>query len=371
MSLLSNIILLVAQRCNLNCSYCYANGGHYGEAQQRMPEEILQCTLERLLPLAAPRITLSFFGGEPLLNLPLMRRAVILARQHGEEMGKAVRFALTTNGTLLNEAAVEFIREHIHSLAVSLDGEEGVNDEARRFRRGEKSVHAQVMEGLARLRAAGVPFALRATLTPANASRTVKSARHLVAQKPVALRMLPDFGGSDWSATNLSSLVEGFATLHEDALEHVLDGGQPHGAEGLYALLDNRLHGQVRERPCGAGNVMLAVAADGSVYPCDHFVGRSEYCMGRVQDRDFPSPEFTRVQQQLEAKMQASRTACGNCPVHNLCGGECPATLGPDNRPSTGFCYFKREILTDMGERLDRLSQDGTLPAPLCRLVEA
>ncbi len=370
MSQLCNITLLVAQSCNLSCCYCYAQGGYYGGKQRHMQEGTLRLALERLLPLAASRVTLSFFGGEPLLNLPLMRRAVTLARRLGEEAGCEVRFALTTNGTLLDDAVIEFIREHIGSLAVSLDGETGVNDEARRFRRGSESVHDRVVNGLARLRSAGVPFALRATLTPLNASFTAQSARHLVAQEPVSLRMVPDFGGGDWSMASLSALVEGFATLHGDALERALEGGQPHGAEALYPLLENLLHDRVRKRPCEAGETILAVAADGSVYPCDHFVGRVDYCMGRVQDRDFPGPRFAWVQQRLEARIQASRTVCRVCPVKGLCGGQCPAITGSGAPSLTGHCRFKRETLTDLRERLDRLSPDGVLPASLSRLVD-
>lgn len=370
MNRLCNLILLVAQSCNLHCRYCYAGGGHYGGSPRRMEAQTLQTALERLLPLAAPRVTLSFFGGEPLLNLPLMEQAVVMARRLGEEAGREVRFALTTNGTLLDAPAVAWIREHIGSLAVSLDGETAVNDEARRFRRGGGSVHDRVLEGLARLLEAGIPFALRATLTPANAPWLLRSARHLAAQGAVSLRLLPDFGVS-WPAQSLVALTEGFAALHREALERVLGGGQPHGAEGLYALLERRLQGRVRERPCEAGEAMVAVAADGSVYPCDHFVGRSHYCMGRVQERGFPGPGFQRVRQRLTAEMQAARAACGSCSVGALCGGECPAVIGPGERPGAAFCRFKRETLSDLGNRLDRLSPDGVLPVAFERLLEA
>jgi uncharacterized protein len=370
MNRLCNIILLVAQSCNLHCRYCYAKGGDYGGAQRLMQEQTLACALEKLLPLSAPRVTVSFFGGEPLLNLPLMRRAVGLAHGLGEAAGRKVRFALTTNGTLLDDEAIGFIREHIDSLAVSLDGEAPVNDEERRFRRGNGSVHSRVLESLARLRAAGVPFALRATLTPRNAPFVLPSARHLAALEPVSLRMLPNFADDDWSSATLRALTEGFDGLHRDALERLLEGGEPLGAEALYPLLENRIHGRVPERPCEVGQAMLTVAADGSVYPCDHFVGRPEYCMGWVQAQDFPGAGFERVQLRLAERITRSRAACGGCSAKALCGGQCPAAAASDAVSRAAFCYFKRSIFADLQARLDRLSPQGVLPEPIVRQVD-
>jgi uncharacterized protein len=166
-------------------------------------------------------------------------------------------------------------------------------------------------------------------------------------------------------------LTRGFADIHQEALEHVLNGGQPYAAEGLYTLLENRLHGRVRKRPCEAGEAILAVTADGSVYPCDHFVGRSDYCMGQVQDPDFPGSDFEQVRQRLEESVLSARATCKACSVKALCGGECPAAIGADAQPGVVFCRFKQETLLDLQSRLNMLSPDGELPTPLIRLVEA
>jgi uncharacterized protein len=370
MNRLCNIVLLVAQSCNLRCRYCYAKGGDYGGEQLFMQEQTLGYALEKLLPLSSPRVTVSFFGGEPLLNLSLMRRAVGLARQLGEAAGRKMRFAMTTNGTLIDDEAICFIREHIDSLAVSLDGEAAVNDVERRFRRGNGSVHSLVLESLARLKAAGVPFSLRATLTPHNALFVLSSARHLAALEPVSLRMVPDFAYDDWTRTTLRTLTKGFDGLHRDALKRLLDGGEPLGAEALFPLLENRIHGRMRERPCEVGKAFLAVAADGLVYPCDHFVGRPEYCMGRVQAQDFPGVGFERVQLRLAEEITRSRIACEGCSAKAFCGGRCPATEVSDAASRAAFCYFKQTILADLQDRLDQLSVKGVLPDPIVRQVE-
>ncbi len=368
---LANITLLVAQCCNLRCRYCYAGGGDYGMPTQRMTATTLRRSLEQLLPLAGPRLTLSFFGGEPLLNLPLLQRAVILAQRLGEKAGTDIRFALTTNGTLLEGRALEFVRRHVNSLAVSLDGNAAVNDGTRRFRLGNGSVHAKVVIGLARLRATGASFSLRATVTPETAPFLAESAEYLAGLGAVSLRIVPDFGATTWPENALEALVNGFEAVHRVALTRALNGHSPLGGEALYPILENRLHGIIRTRPCMAGEEVVAVAANGDLYPCDHFVGRAEYAMGNVYDPDFPGPAFTRVQERLAANTTAVRPVCQECTVRDICGGECPAVATEDTAtPDATFCCFKHETTRRLLLLLEQASLAGELPTALRQLVE-
>ena len=62
--------LAVAQRCNLGCSYCYADGGDFGGEPRSMEYEVGRKTVDRLLDdcTAGERIGIAFLGGEPLAN---------------------------------------------------------------------------------------------------------------------------------------------------------------------------------------------------------------------------------------------------------------------------------------------------------------
>src|SRR5262245_47616588 len=98
--------LAVAQRCNLGCTYCYAEGGSFGGSKQSMAWDVAEASVRRLFADAVPgeRVTLAFLGGEPLVNRPLIRRATELAAGIAVQRSIPISFSITTNGTLLTAA---------------------------------------------------------------------------------------------------------------------------------------------------------------------------------------------------------------------------------------------------------------------------
>jgi len=92
------LVLMVTHSCNLRCTYCYT-GSKFGRS---MPEQIGQSAIERALASIEPGgcLELGFFGGEPLMEAPLVRSLTDYAQ--GRAQARHVRLAvgLTTNGTV-------------------------------------------------------------------------------------------------------------------------------------------------------------------------------------------------------------------------------------------------------------------------------
>lgn len=76
------LCLVVEHACNLRCSYCYS-GCKTSKPMSRQ-------TAERAIELAIARdpreLRLSFFGGEPLLNLDLVEHATAYAKRRLAEV---------------------------------------------------------------------------------------------------------------------------------------------------------------------------------------------------------------------------------------------------------------------------------------------
>jgi uncharacterized protein len=78
---------------------------------------------------------IGFYGGEPLLERGLIRSVVKAAREQAPA-GAQLGFSLTTNGWLLNDAAIRFLADNAFDLFISLDGPARVHDRYRRTASG-------------------------------------------------------------------------------------------------------------------------------------------------------------------------------------------------------------------------------------------
>jgi sulfatase maturation enzyme AslB (radical SAM superfamily) len=109
--------LVLTTACNLRCAYCYQDD----KQRRRMDWETLRAGLDLLLSSAHAEVSVLFIGGEPLLELPLVRRAVEHLRS-GARRRQRVKLSLTTNGLLLDEEGARFLAENRIATQLSFDG---------------------------------------------------------------------------------------------------------------------------------------------------------------------------------------------------------------------------------------------------------
>lgn len=109
--------LILTERCNWRCGYCYQPRG-----SKSLKIEILDAALTAVSPFLTASPVIQFYGGEPLLAFGLIRRAVGRAEEIGRDSRKHFRYALTTNGSLLDRDVLSFLNEHRFTLALSFDG---------------------------------------------------------------------------------------------------------------------------------------------------------------------------------------------------------------------------------------------------------
>ncbi|MDO9309496.1 MAG: radical SAM protein, partial [Deltaproteobacteria bacterium] len=129
--------------CNLDCPYCYEDGfrgQHYMSADTSalLVESIRSERIEK-----GQSLRLTFYGGEPLLSLDLIRAIARPLGQAARERGVAFGFSLVTNGTLLNRAcAEELLSLGLSGAKVTIDGPQQLHDRSRPFVSGLGSYEA-------------------------------------------------------------------------------------------------------------------------------------------------------------------------------------------------------------------------------------
>lgn len=118
--------------CNLQCEYCCYSDG-YTIFQKRQNGKLEFSTAKVVLDylarifkskiqtgLCSEPFAISFYGGEPLMNFPIIKEIVEYAELLNFE-GKEIVFTMTTNAVLIDKYA-DFLSKHKFRILVSLDG---------------------------------------------------------------------------------------------------------------------------------------------------------------------------------------------------------------------------------------------------------
>jgi uncharacterized protein len=289
---------------------------------------------------------ITFFGGETLLNFPVLARTIAYARQRGEELGKTIDFSLTTNATLLKPEIIEFLADNRVGVTISIDGPREVQDKFRVFHNGTGSydvVAPKIKELLKRHTSR--PIGARVTLT--SGKMDIKRIyQHLTEEMgfwevgfaPVTTSPTRGHAISD---TGYDEMLGQFRDLAYDFLEASV-ANRHHGFSNVKETLEELHKGVSKAFPCGAGLGLLGVATDGDVALCHRFAGSDAHKLGTVADG------IDRDAQRafLESHHIANKTDCSTCWARPLCSGGCyheaHTRYGETIRPNLHYCDWIR-----------------------------
>jgi uncharacterized protein len=157
---LQQVILKVASRCNLNCSYCYIYNGEdtgYLRQPKKISDEVFAALIERIgeyVEHSGRPISLAFHGGEPtLIGVSRFRHLVQWAQR---ALGtKLARIAIQTNGVLIDADWSRAIKDLNVAPSISIDGPKAIHDANRVDLRG-KGTHDSVTRGIRELQSVGL-----------------------------------------------------------------------------------------------------------------------------------------------------------------------------------------------------------------------
>lgn len=144
-------IIAITEQCNLRCTYCCYSGeyeGNHSHNSRTLCEGDIQAIYDFIAKTAKTKpIRISFYGGEPLVNYPLIQYAIQAGQQRWED---DVTFSVSTNGTLLTEERIDWLVNNGVELAISIDGTQPFHDAHRVDAKGNGS-YTKVRNALAYL----------------------------------------------------------------------------------------------------------------------------------------------------------------------------------------------------------------------------
>lgn len=316
--------LAIAQKCNLGCTYCYAQQGEFGGKAKSMDLETARQAVDLLLKKAAPgaKVNLAFMGGEPLANRPVLRAVARYAQEQARQRAVNCNFSITTNGSLLQPDDADFFEEHGFAVTVSLDGPAEQHNRLRPFKGGKGSFD-QIVERIAPLlaRQRQMQVSARVTVTPFNLNLPhtldlfIGMGFHSVGFSPL---LRASNGKAEMGPDDMAEMLQGMIACGLAFEQNVIQGRR-YPFMNMQNALREIQRGTHRPYPCGAGAGYFGVSAEGELSACHRFVGDDAGKMGDLTHGVDTTSQTVWLAQRHVHRQQP----CNTCWARYMCGGGC------------------------------------------------
>jgi len=376
-------------RCNLACEYCFYldKEALYPGSTLRMSDEVLEAYIRQYLASQqVPEVSVSWQGGEPtLMGVDFYRRSVAYVRKY-QRPGQRVRYAMQTNGILLDEEWCSFFKAHDFLIGLSMDGPAELHDAYRVDKDGQGS-----FEGVRRawelLQKHRVEVNILCAVHAANVDQPLEVYRFF--RDALGARFLQFIPIVEWTPggdtpgvergrampSARSVRPEPFGRFLIDIFEEWV---QRDVGRVFVQAFDAALAGWygipagicVFQETCGLG---LVLEHNGDLYSCDHFV-EPAHRLGNILETPLIELVAARRQRQFGLdKRERLPAACRACEVRFACHGECPRNRLPTapgngedglNYLCAGFKLFFHHIDGPM-RRMARLLRQGRAAAEI------
>lgn len=351
------LVLKYTNHCNLRCSYCYAY------KKETFNENLSFKNIETAVKLISEsyggKLTVVFHGGEPLLRFKDMKHDVVSLLEKFPD----VQFSIQTNGTLINDEISLFLKKYKISIGVSIDGVSETSNSLRCFAGGLPSYN-KTLEGIKCLFRYNNQPSASIVVTKKNKDEilnTIQTLFEIGVRHFVVLDYFPA-GRGKGKKDNLALSLEENIALRKDILLFIND----HNAKqtDYNNLITERKAIQLikkivywrslymcSESPCGAGRRMLALGADGNLYPCDEFISDDkEFVIEHISNITNLKDDLKNsdVVKKCYAHRIENISKCSKCVWRNICEFHCAGNTfyfnGSFNQPSSLCEYFQKMI---------------------------
>lgn len=348
----NTVFVMLGQRCNFSCRYCLQQPLMEGCKSERTIDPDLTGFLRSIAARQDNPLGIHFYGGEPFLYKEAMYEIVEALRNEPN-----ITFSAISNGSLIDDATVDWCNENGIGIGVSWDGP------GTTLTRG-KDVFADKDSRvrLLRLKQVSVSAVISAYCYPLemiDAYAELDREYYEMHGYNINLNFdeIMDTGLADKSLLaidlkRVSRDMEVIAGEYEKALY-----GQEHdpwranmGRNYVNALGRTVKNAKSFERgtcACGNGITTLNVDLQGNLYPCHN----TDKIIGTMRD------PFSRYISQvlLNDPTRENSKVCKDCPVVAICNAGCPL-IGSDVREAT-YCPLKRAMYQPIVDVVMRLGQ--------------
>jgi len=339
---ISKVILITTNACNLKCRYCYENIGK--TKVQNMDPNMAIKIIDKTIKPETKELKLIFFGGEPTLNLPLIKTCV----DHAKSLSISSTFQISTNG-VVSKNILDYLLKEDFTIQISTDGIPLVQDLQRPTKSGVKS-SIQVKKTIKYLVGKKADFKVRMTVTPLGLNYLTDCVRYFadLGVKYIHIESVSssgDYNHNDYTILNYKKFAQEFIKVLQ--LAKRLD----------LKIINSTYMNIIKPSTkfCGGlcGN-QIVVNTDGNISVCYEV---QNYChpdanLLMVGHYDTSNSKLDIKTSKLDNILNVDvnkMKKCQNCFAKFICSGGCPIRnrnlLVGDKSPKNNPCDATRSIL--------------------------
>jgi uncharacterized protein len=331
------VVYKVAERCNIDCTYCYYFNMGEGTALTRpalasigVTDALARWITQGCEELRIRRANVTFHGGEPtLIGVKAFGDACLRLREIIEPVAE-LSLSIQTNGTLLNGAWIEAFIAHAVGVGVSIDGAQVANDRFRLDRRG-RSTFGSTEEAIRRLfeaheRGAPLPSTI-SVVHPDNDYRSIYRYLRALGVKNMNF-LLPDRNVDDAEFVSSGAAAQYGSCLSDVFLEWLAEDNPQVQVKFIDELLPhfrpNLAPGDIFRRRRKTNQIVIArtdgtVAVDDTYIPAlSWYAATPVYSIERNSLRELLADPIFREIEEISNTLPG---ACSACRWRRVCRG--------------------------------------------------
>lgn len=304
------LTILPTRGCNFGCIYCYEQDRPNVLMNEQTEKAIVKfvCSNSNL-----KRLSVVWYGGEPLLNFDSMVRLTKMFKQLNIEYSAKI----VSNGYLLTKEKADLMKDlAIRNIQITFDGSEEIHNQ-RRFLLGGQPTYRKIMDNLKYLLSINkeITIDIRTNIDRRNKDDYNKFYQDFKSEiNDKRVTMYPGFVSDLLSSECVSpefNISEGGYKA-----QFILDIFDKYGIEIKSFLPKYRRHSCVASK-----YFAFVIGPEGELYKCWRMVGNQKEAIGNVNDGSFDMVKFSKY---LIGADYTLDSKCLHCEFITLCGGGCP-----------------------------------------------
>lgn len=300
-------------RCNFSCPYCYENKN--GKIIDKEAQDKIISFIDKQLSQGYKKVDLIWFGGEPLMAYPIIKRMSKKIISLCEEKNVDYNAFMTTNGYLLNDDIINELENlKINQLYITLDGLAETHDK-RRCLIDKTETFDKIVSNLCKLKNKKISTIIRMNIDRKNVD-DIENLRKFVVNElelPMYLGLVRQYTDSCINE-NIYFNKEEYSKIQDSFFESQEKDGK----------MDYQMPRQLPLycRACKVGT--FVIDPDLNIFKCENDIGRIEKRISTIDNYPFLNEIQDSSNESYYKWNPFENDKCIQCEVLPICTGGCP-----------------------------------------------